>query len=261
MTAEEKPYAVRLAEVARFDAYQVRKGGTDPATVERYKAILRNNIPFRDPIRVAFIKANKGVPKGAAKKRLATGTLVLLDGFHRVEAALAVGAEELPAIVIEATEEEAKWIAALANTCNGRPLKAKEYRAVLDRYVQFHRYGDWSGKSYRTIAQDIGGVAHFCTVRNWMRSDHPAVFRILQQQGQDIEAPGGLPEEGRRPSLAAEAIEEAHRVLQGTTNALPHMTPEERGDLAIVAATLVLDCKEHGTDLHSIPGLSLEGDA
>jgi hypothetical protein len=227
------------------ERFQVRHGGTDPGTVKRYEYVLRNNAEFRDPITVAFIVPPAGKPKRHLKgERIATGTLVLLDGFHRVEAAQNVGMEELPAIVYECAEEMAGWVAATANTCNGRPLKTKEYRTVLRKYVEAFRHNDWSTKSYRIIAKDIGGIVHYGTVRNWMRDDHPDVFRILQKQGQDLDPPGGLPDEGPRvPTMAEDVTEDAVEAIRDAVKALPHLTPDQLAELQAEGLGLALDCR------------------
>jgi hypothetical protein len=251
---------VRVADLLISKRFQVRSK-TDAATVARYAKVLQNDIAFRDPILVAFIKPHsKGPPKGSTRKRLATGTLVLLDGFHRVEAAQHVGVAELPAMVIETTEENAVWLAAKANTSNGLPLKSKEYRNVLRAYVEARQYFDPDAKpkSYRTIAQELGGVTSYSTIRRWMFRDHPGVFRLLQMHGHDLDPPGGLPEGGHTlPSMAEEVAADALEAMASASKALPNMTAEQRGELTIVAASLVLDCKEHGTDLFGLPAPTL----
>ncbi len=251
MSAQESTYSVRIADLLVHDHFQVRNKRTDPATVDRYKKVLQNNLAFRDPITVGFIKPHKGSPKGIKKKRIATGTLVLLDGFHRVEAAEAAGVEELPAVVIETTEEHAAWIAAEANTSNGLPLKSKEYRNVLAAYVEARQYfGDKGApKSYRTIAQELGGVTSYSTIRRWMFADHPGVFRLLQDNGEDIEPPGGLPDAGRRATMAEEVTADTVEAIKDALKVLPNLNRDQRAELQMHGLGLAIDCRQMGTSL------------
>ena len=251
VTAGGENFSVRIADLLVHDHFQVRSKRTDPATVDRYRKVLQNNLAFRDPITVGFIKPHKGNPKGIKKKRIATGTLVLLDGFHRVEAARAAGVEELPAVVIETTEEQAAWIAAKANTSNGLPLKSKEYRNVLAAYVEARQYFDDKGapKSYRTIAQELGGVTSYSTIRRWMFADHPRVFRLLQENGQDIEPPGGLPDEGRTTTMGEEVTADTVEAIKDALKVLPDLTPDQRAELQMHGLGLAIDCRQMGTSL------------
>src|SRR5437763_1395157 len=57
---------------------------------------------------------------------LGEGTLLLADGFHRVEAAQRLGREEVRAEVREGTREEALEFAVLPNAHHGKALNQRE---------------------------------------------------------------------------------------------------------------------------------------
>lgn len=122
---------VRLEDIVVDDPrFQVRET-LDEATVEHYRTIL-DQLP---PIRVARID----------------GRLVLIDGRHRVEAALREGRRELPAVIKDLDEREALREAIRANAKNGLPLTLAERKRAAVRLLKL-----FPEASDRSIAHDVG---------------------------------------------------------------------------------------------------------
>jgi len=161
---------VKLSDIVAREAWQVR-AKTYEDTVKRYYAIYRRDMNTLPPISVADVN----------------GTLLLVDGWHRLEALKRHEREYVPAYVFKATEEEAQWKAASANLKHGLPLKPRELRKVFRAYISAkqHRRRGRGLKSYRAMAADLGNVVSYNTVRNWIRSDYPAIFAQLRDDSAD----------------------------------------------------------------------------
>jgi hypothetical protein len=220
-----------IRDLVRHEAFQVRTK-LDPHTIARYAGILKNGGSF-PPITVARIASPEVKPKGrplAVFDEIDEGALVLVDGYHRVEAHLAVGRNEVPANVVEASKHEALWLAASANLVHGLPLRARDLRRVFQGYVHAHRYKKANGdlKSYREIASDLNGARSYVTFRAWMRKDFPKLFEQMSNED-GKEAAGGLsdspPDEPERALLA-----DCHAALASLRSAATLFTPSQRGD-------------------------------
>ena len=207
------PVSVLLSKIVVSPDLQVR-ARTDPATVRRYAQAMAAAATF-PPLELAELD----------------GALLLVDGFHRLEAMRSRGERQTTANVRQAGSlEEARWWAAQANLAHGLPLKAAERREVFRAYVSAfrHRQGERRRgdlKSYREMAEEL----HFphSTLRNWMRQDFPSVYRALQE-GQG-EAPGGLPE--AEPAHRA-FMRQASVGLEAALAAVPGVSdPQDRGRL------------------------------
>lgn len=106
--------------------------------------------------------------------------LVLVDGYHRYEAARLAGLDHLPVNVLTLTTREARWVAAKANLAHGVPIPRSDKRRVFRRYVEAQQNIDSDGqlKSSRVIARELGSVTHQ-TVLNWMKADFPEVYAAM----------------------------------------------------------------------------------
>ena len=81
------------------------------------------------------------------------GRLYVLDGFHRVEAALLAGIPELNAKIAKLTEKAADREALKANTQHGLNLNQKDKRNIFRIYLERgdHLRLDGSPKSLRQM--------------------------------------------------------------------------------------------------------------
>lgn len=163
---------VFLRDIIRDAGYQIRTH-TDRDTVKRYARLYNEGVKF-PPVEIARV----------------SGALVLVDGWHRVEAQELNHKDRVEATIVDVTEQEARWKAAEANLKHGRPLKPRDFRRVFRAYMHAERWRKRlgatyaRGKSYREIATEIGGVEH-TTIRNWMRADFPSIARKLSIGGVD----------------------------------------------------------------------------
>lgn len=108
---EVKEYPIEQLVVS--EEFTIRTDKLDPLTVERYQESL-DQLP---PIDVFQIGEH----------------LVLVDGFHRLEAFVNEGRDTIPANVHEGTKEDALAWAAWCNAKHGRPLSTGDMRKAADR--------------------------------------------------------------------------------------------------------------------------------
>jgi hypothetical protein len=168
-------HEIALADIHFNPSFQVRRK-LDDAAVGNYARRYQTDAPM-PPIRAA---------------RLPGGALVLIDGWHRVEALRALGRQRTMVEIVETTERDAVWLAASANLQHGVQLRGGEYRLVFLAYITARRHYDAKGKlkSYREMALEIGGTRSYTTVRNWMIKHHPEI--AARMGGAELAGPGGL---------------------------------------------------------------------
>lgn len=199
---------VAIADIVTRADWQVR-AEVDLGTVRSYASAMRSGGTF-PPIVLARIN----------------GALYLVDGWHRLGAAQLNGEAAISAEVADMTADEAQWTAAQANLTHGLPLKPKEVRAVFQAYVKSRQHRSGRGyKSYRDIAADLAHRVGHTTIRNWMKTDFPSVFRAMSgadphtDTGEVREAPAITPLARAKASLDQAAAE------------APALSAEERRDL------------------------------
>lgn len=159
------------------------------------------------------------------------GALILMDGAHRLAAQKHMKREAAAAIVTDLSEDEAQWQAALANTRNGARLKQGEKRKVFEVYMAQGRYRKGRGvKSYREIAEELGGAASKSGIEKWMKKYHPKVAKRMAG-GRDFTAGPDKDSEGPRTPYqrVAEHIGEITRRAAAEARAL---CPTDRAALA-----------------------------
>jgi len=188
---------IALHDILRDDSLQVRTR-VEPKTVRQYSEAMRGGAEF-PPITLARID----------------GSLFLVDGWHRFEAAMANNENSIWAYVFVMTFDEAKWQAAKANTQHGLPLKTKEYREVFRAFIdsEQHRQGR-KLMPYREIAKRIG--KGFSTVRNWMKADYPQLFKQYQEMANSAPDAGTVDREAkmmhRRLTKAEDGVRNARNI-------------------------------------------------
>lgn len=119
------------------------------------------------------------------------GTLYLLDGWHRTEAAAVInGHSAVEATVRTMSKAEAGWGAAAANLKHGQGYAARDKRKVLWAYIKAgkHKAGREIVKSYRDIGAELG--IKLSTLYRWMEKDHPHTFRAMGKDGTPRENAG-----------------------------------------------------------------------
>lgn len=198
-----KRVRISLLQLTVSEDFQIRSK-LDARTINRYANAIKSGREL-PPVRVALVD---GVP-------------ILVDGFHRVAAQELLGATTVEAELVEATYQQAQWMAASANLEHGLPLKPKEIREVFRVFIRTgqHRKGKGKLKSYREIGRELGCA--YTTIRNWMMSDFPRIFR--QYAGSDeFFGQGGLQDAQAAPAgdirKGLEVIEEFRRVYRAASS-------------------------------------------
>ncbi len=201
--------SIPIADIVQRPEWQVRKE-LDGLTIYRYQSALSySGLP---PIELALIN----------------GALVLVDGWHRLAAALRLKRTHVEATVTEMTEEDARWKAAVANTTHGLPLKHRERREVFRTYVITGRNkeGPRRYKSYRDIATDLNGIVGKSTLQRWMEQEFP---EIAARMGRDRRSTSELPETKGKGSVS---YQEATAYLEQIIARARGMDGSEREALA-----------------------------
>lgn len=206
------PQRVSIHDILRDDSLQVRQR-VDPRTVHKYAEAMRADAEF-PPVTLAHID----------------GSLYLVDGWHRVAAALANNQYLIWADVSEMTFDEARWYAAKANTEHGLPLKSKEVREVFRAFIDTRQHVLGNGGKrlmpYREIAKRIGKP--FSTTRNWMEADYPRLFEEYRQMA------NGAPDEmdfDREAKAMERRLRQAEADIHNVRNTGRTLDPEKLGKL------------------------------
>lgn len=208
---------VDVESITRDPSLQVRSG-TDPATVRKYANEMKVGARF-PPVELAETE---------------DGTLLLVDGWHRLEAAHIVnGQKTVEAITRTASRQEAAGWACMANLEHGKQLADKDKRRRLALYIKARLHRTAKGlKTYREIEREL--FIKRTTLHRWMAKDHP---KIAQAMAKD--PTGNADAEG--PPIRDTEPETVRRIEQALRDALALYgqirTPNQRGKA-------VLACKE-----------------
>jgi len=208
---------VDAESITRDPALQVR-GGTDPATARKYANDMKAGAKF-PPVELAETE---------------DGTLLLVDGWHRIEAAHIVnGQKTVEAITRAASRQEAAGRACMANLAHGKQLADKDKRRALALYIKARLHRTAKGlKTYREIESEL--FIKRTTLHRWMAKDHPQIARAMAK-----DPTGSTDAEG--PSMRDTEPETVRRIEQAFRDALALYgqirTPSQRGKA-------VLACKE-----------------
>lgn len=206
----EESRVVDASAIVRDAAFQVR-AKMHPQTAKKYAHEMQAGVRF-PPVSLADID----------------GTLYLVSGWHRLEAAAVInghGAAE--ATVRTMSRAEALWEAAAANLTHGQPYNSREKRNVLRAYIKAgkHKAGREIVKSYRDIGAELG-IKH-TTLYRWMELDHPATFKAMGKEGTPRDN-AGPPEIDPDPETVRRA-QQALRDLRHYSDSL--LSPATRFDL------------------------------
>lgn len=142
--------------------------------VKRYAMVYRNNEQGMPPVTLG---------------RLPDGRIILIDGFHRCEAAKLASITRLRAETVETTVEIARWLAVDANIRNGVPIPQREKRKVFRRFIEAgqNRRKDGELASSREIARTLPIASH-TTILEWMRRDFPKIYaEMVGDDPEDVE--------------------------------------------------------------------------
>lgn len=200
---------VPLASIVTLPEMQPRDKGLNLPTLRRYKQAMEAGEVF-PPILLARVN----------------GALVLVDGWHRLEAMRALGEWQVVAVVREARSmAEARLWGYEANRKHGLPLTKAELREMFRVYIKAgrhrkHRRGLF--KSYREMGEELGIPKS--TLAEWTRRDAPALAKALAKGNRF----GGTGRGGAREAFAERRLAgEAHRALDEAGAAIPGVVDAE----------------------------------
>lgn len=208
---------VEISQLALDPEFQMRRK-LDAGTVKKYENVYKSGKQM-PPVKVARV----------------AGVLILVDGWHRVEALTRLGVPRVDAEVTETTREQALWMAARANLEHGLPLKTKELREVFRTFIKAKQHMLPRGrlKSYRDIGTELGKPQS--TIYAWMKKDFPNIAAKMAGE-EAFKGAGGLQDAATGPSPlepAMDALKALLKAFQGTSD------PEHRGAILKAARQVV----------------------
>ncbi len=212
---------VKINQIVREASFQVRNR-IDPATVKRYADLMKAGTTLA-PIKLARVD----------------GMLLLVDGWHRLQAHESLGRGWTHAEIVESNRQNAQWLAASANLAHGLQLKPSEYRNVFCAYMttRQHVYGRGRMQSYREIGVALGRP--HTTIRNWMLKDFP---EIASKMGSDEQPETG----GLRTEITPE-VPKAEEYLSLLIQLFQSSAdPEFRGSVIGLARETLADMEASG---------------
>lgn len=225
MERELEVEAFPVGQIATRPEWQVR-AKLDPGTIDRYATAYKAGAEELPPLSLARIE----------------GVLFVVDGWHRLEAAKRAGLSRIGGRVVTKDPQEARWLAAKANTAHGLPLKKREYRNVLAAFIGAGKH--LKGRrmlSYRDLAKELGGTVAHTTVRGWVMADFPAVAAKMRD-----DAPTGNRQAGPGWSKASDSPEAvAVRHLDSFLAILGGLPEESREGLRRMAEDALNPLKDH----------------
>ncbi len=118
-------------------------------------------------------------------------SLLLIDGWHRMQALINIGADEaevqVSRVQANCSPYLLRWMGGRENLSHGVSLDLKDKRSLFRDYVKAGMHRKPMGfKSYRDIAKDIPSVSHQ-TIARWMRMDFPSVAVRMSKDEVDVE--------------------------------------------------------------------------
>lgn len=215
MTPQPSPECASLGEsipltsIVTLPEMQPRDKGLNLATLRRYKQAMEAGEVF-PPILLARVN----------------DALVLVDGWHRLEAMRELGLWEAVAEVrVARSMAEARLWGYEANRKHGLPLTTAERREMFRAYLKADRHrGRRRGqfKSYREMGEELGIPKS--TLAKWTLKDAPRLARALAEGNRF----GGSRRGGAREASPERRLAgEAHRALDEAAATIPGVVDAE----------------------------------
>jgi hypothetical protein len=236
---------VEIAHLVQHKAFQPREQ-LDLMEAKRYATrMLAGEVP--PPITVARLTGSSGKVAPKAKQweaeALPDGTLVVIDGFHRVHAAEEAGQWTLPARVIECTARNAVWLAVQANMNHGVTLKRRDIPRIIDAYIRDRQYltGDTKRpyRSYREMAHDLQQRISHETLRKHIQRRYPWLYRKLAEKGAEQHGPlQPAPATDPMDTLVQDFAKSAGQLALAAAAMSPHQRGEALAHLKSALVTL-----------------------
>lgn len=166
----------------------MRKNIEEVVRVAREDIVKNPEWQLREKLNASRVKHYRSVYKSGASMPPITlaeikGTLYLIDGWHRCEAQIELGWLNFDAIITPMSKTEARWKAASANLTHGESYKKSERKKAFNVFISTKQNKAEEGRlmSYREMALAFGGDPTHVTIRNWVKVDHPSLFKALEK--------------------------------------------------------------------------------
>lgn len=173
--------------------------------------LFDEQLQVRTMLDLKLVRSYSGMMKNGARfptaklARIDThGRLVVIDGWHRLKAAINLDVVTVPAIVTTMTLREAMRLAAVANLGHAKALSGKEKREAFKMFIRGggHLKGKGRYLSYRELAEKLGGIAGHTSIRNWMWHDFRRIAKAM----------GGEPVGNTEAGPPKVDVQEGHRI-------------------------------------------------
>lgn len=166
--------------------------------------------------------------------RLPGGRIILLDGFHRVEAANRAHLHRIRADAVDATAASAAWIAVERNLQHGVPIPRSQAAEVFRRFInaERNRLEDGTLMSYRELSAALHGLRSHERLRQWMHREFPKIAAEMRGRDPDEEEIECMePSHIEHDSAVANVDWEIRQLKLALTKALRHVEPAELAEL------------------------------
>ncbi|WP_343575026.1 ParB/RepB/Spo0J family partition protein [Mycobacterium sp.] len=214
-SADASPASSDLLSGTRLSKYPI-----EPIALSALVSVGSPRMAGVDPAHVQRLLESEGpLPPIIVHRQ----TMRIVDGFHRVAAALASGVDTISGRLIDESLETAFIIAVNANVTHGLPLPLTDRRAAAERILQTHP--DWSN---RAIASAVGLSAKTVRAMRCAAGESPQLNTRL---GKD----------GRLRPLSATA---GRRVAAEILHARPHASLREVAAQAGISPGTVRDVRD-----------------
>ncbi|MDW9931991.1 hypothetical protein GOB12_02325 [Sinorhizobium meliloti] len=225
---------------------------TIPELVKTYRAAMLAYDPDNGDEAIGFPPIRVHEQQGQGDTR---PVYIVIDGWHRVAAARALGKSRIEAQVVTMEDpgnlDEMRWMAVVGNMVHGQKLTNAEKRKAIGVYVKAnqHRHPGPRGgrangrfKTLREIGRDLAGMHHE-TIRRYLATHAPNTLKAIlaADMSRNDEEPaeplkGDFNVDTLRRKKAASAIEELDRLVRLITTQA--VLQDIKGDLERVARKL-----------------------
>lgn len=120
----------KLADIIT-DAGTQQRAKMNKEAVENYTAAMENGEASEFPaVKLVRLINDELMPDGST---IQAGALILADGFHRIESAVAAKLQTFQSFIADGTLQDAIYYSMTANSTNGVNLQGKDYQQAIKR--------------------------------------------------------------------------------------------------------------------------------
>lgn len=204
---------LNLSQIVRDKRLQARTK-MDPATVGKYEDLYARGQEL-PPVEVHMVR----------------GKPYLVDGWHRVEAAIRLQMPRISAKVVEGSDFPRATIAAsMANMRHGLPMKSRDVTKAMKRafsaFIKAKLFIKPNGRwmTYQEISHKLGGHRTPSTLFGWARKHHSRFAQAMSREDRSMKQWNGMPGGGSpancRPTSPHNMVLQAIQSLEAAFSAM-----------------------------------------